>query len=94
MTRPTYDREARRTERERLVRLSKLPVLYEFALRGRWQSAAAAFVQILLAVALTLLVARLLTGELLPRWVAFAALGVSFALQALARYLNARAGRR
>ena len=91
--RPAYDKQARRAERGRIVRLSRLPPLYELAARGRPQAVLASVLQIVLALALTLAGAYLLTGELLPRYVALAALAVAYALQFLARYLNARAGR-
>ena len=87
------DKEARRAERARINRLSRLPFLYDFALRGRPQALVATLVQVALAIALTLAGAVLLTGQALPRYVALAALAVAYATQALSRYLNARAGR-
>jgi hypothetical protein len=92
--RPRLDREARRTERARINRLSRLPFLYEYAQRGLGPAVAATCVQIALAIGLTLGVSYLVTGELMPKYVALVALAVAYALQALARYLNARAGRR
>ena len=91
--RPRRDREARRAERARIVRLSRLPFLYDLAQRGRTQATLATFVQVALAIGLTIGVAFLLTGDPLPTYVALFALAVAYGLQAVARYLNARAGR-
>ncbi len=87
-------REHRRAERARIVALSKLPFLYDFALRGRSQAIVAVLLQSALAIALGLVLARVVSGEWLPGWVLFLVLAVSIALQAAARYLNAQAGRR
>ena len=92
--RPPLDKAARREARARINRLSRLPFLYDFALRGRWQALLATLLQATLAIVLAIGGAYLLTGDPLPRYVALAALAVAFATQALARYLNARAGRR
>lgn len=92
--RPRLDKQARRAERARINRLSRLPLLYDFALRGRRQALLAGLVQVLLAIALTLVPLRLATGRWLPTGAALIVLAVAFALQALSRYLNARAGRR
>ena len=92
--RPAYDKQARRAERARINRLSRLPFLYDYGLKGRRQALLATLVQAALAIGLALLIARLVTGRLLPTGVALIALVVAFSLQALARYLNARAGRK
>ena len=92
--RPAYDKEARRAERARINRLSRLPFLYDLALRGRAQAVAATLLQSALAIALALVPVRLATGDWLPRFALLLVLASAFALQALARYLNARAGRR
>ena len=88
--RPAYDKEARRTERGRIVRLSRLPPLYDLAARGRPQAVLASLLQI----ALALVPLKLLTGQWLPIGAAIAVLASAFGLQFLARYLNAKAGRR
>ncbi len=87
-------REHRRAERARVVQLSKLPFLYDFALRGLPQAIVAVLLQSALAIAIGLLIAKVATGEWLPGWILFLVLAVSFALQGAARYLNAQAGRR
>ena len=92
--RPAYDRNARREARARINRLSRLPFLYDFAQRGTAQATLATFLQVALAIGLTIGIAYLLTGDPLPRYVALFALAVAYGIQALARYLNARAGRR
>jgi hypothetical protein len=91
--RPRLDKEGRRAERARIGRLSRLPFLYDFAQRGTAQATLATFVQVAIAIGLTIGVSYLVTGEALPRYVALVALAVAYGLQALARYLNARAGR-
>ena len=92
--RPRLDKEARRAERARINRLSRLPGLYELAERGTAGVVLAGLLQVSLALVLTLVPLRLLTGEWLPRSAALVVLAVAFGLQFLARYLNARAGRR
>ncbi len=91
---PVFDKAARKAERARINRLSRLPFLYDFALTGRVQAVCAGLLQIGLAIAFTLIPLRLLTGVWLPRAAALLVLAIAFALQALSRYLNARAGRR
>lgn len=90
---PAYDRAARRAERARITRLSRLPFLYDLALRGPAQAVLATLVQVLLVIAVVLVPAKLVTGQWLPPLIGFVVLAVAFALQALCRYLNARAGR-
>lgn len=90
---PLYDKAARRAERARQARLSRLPFLYDWSLQSPGRGAAAAVLQTLLVISAVLVPARLLTGRWLPPFIALAVLGVSFALQALNRYLNAQAGR-
>ena len=92
--RPALDKAARQRERARINRLSRLPFLYDFAQRGKPQVIAATSLQVALAIALALVPVRLLSGRWLPAGVAIIVIGVAFALQALCRYLNARAGRR
>ena len=92
--RPAFDREARRAERARINRLSRLPFLYDFALQGRPQTFLAILIQTALAIALALVPLRLLTGQWLPIGAAIAVLASAFGLQFLARYLNAKAGRK
>ena len=91
--RPAYDRAARRAERARITRLSRLPFLYDLALRGPAQAFLATLLQVLLVIAVVLVPAKLLTGQWLPPLVGFVVLAVAFGLQGLCRYLNARAGR-
>ena len=86
--------EHRRAERARIVRQSKLPFLYDFALQGRPQAILAVLAQSGLAIGVGLVLAKVVTGEWLPGWVVFLVLAVAFALQAAARYPNAQAGRR
>lgn len=88
-----FSRDARRAERARIARLSRLPFLYDFSQRSPRAAAAAVLLQVLLVVAVTLGVAKLLTGEFLLPFVAFAVLVVAFSVQAVSRYLNAKAGR-
>lgn len=92
--RPRLDKAARQAERARINRLSRLPFLYDLALRGRGGAILATLVQTVLAIGLGLAVAGLISGELLPAYVALIVLAAALALQALARYLNAKAGRR
>jgi hypothetical protein len=87
-------RDERRAARARAARLSRLPPLYEFSLRGRWQAIVATLVQAALAVALALVPAKLATGSWLPPGAALLVLASAFGLQFLSRYLNAQAGRR
>lgn len=89
-----YSREHRRAERARINRLSRLPFLYDFGRRGPAQAVLAVLVQTALAIVLALVPVRLVTGSWLPAGAALAVLASAFSLQALARYLNARAGRR
>ncbi|MCW2615958.1 MAG: hypothetical protein JWN08_2952 [Frankiales bacterium] len=91
--RPLYDKAARRTERARVHRLSRLPPLYDFALLGRRQALLAGLVQIVLVLLVTLVPAKLVTGAWLPPFVGFVVLAGGFAVQAVSRYLNAKAGR-
>ena len=93
MADPLHDKAARRTERARVNRLSRLPPLYEFSLRGRNQALLAGLAQVLLVLAVTLVPAKLLTGSWLPPFIGFIVLAVGFAFQAGNRYLNAQSGR-
>ena len=91
---PLRDKAARRAERARVNRLSRLPLLYDYALTGRNQALLAGLVQVLIVLAVTLLPAKAVTGSWLPSYIGILVLAVGFALQAANRYLNARAGRR
>lgn len=91
---PALDKAARRRERARSNRLSRLPFLYDFAQRGTPQVIVATVLQAALVVVLALVPVRLLSGSWLPPGAAIVVLAVAFALQAGCRYLNARAGRR
>ena len=91
---PRLDKAARRAERARINRLSRLPGLYELAERGTAGVIVAGLLQVSLALALGLVPLRLATGQWLPTGAALVVLAVAFGLQFLARYLNARAGRR
>ena len=93
MADPLHDKAARRTERARVNRLSRLPPLYDFALQGRSQALLAGLAQVLLVLAVTLVPAKLLTGSWLPPFIGFIVLAVGFAFQAGNRHLNAQAGR-
>jgi hypothetical protein len=87
-------KEERRAERARIVRHSRLPgPFFDYAQRGKREARLVSLLQIVLAVGLTLLVARLVTGEWFPPFVALAALAVSYAIQGANRFFNARAGR-
>ena len=88
------DREHRRAERARIARLSRLPPLYDFSLRGRWQATVTIGLQALLAVVLALVPVKVVTGSWLPPGAALLVLAAGFALQFLCRYLNAKAGRK
>ena len=92
--RAALDKAARRAERARSTRLSRLPFLYEFALRGTPQVVVATLLQAALAVILALVPIQLLSGQWLPPGAAIVVLAVAFAIQAGCRSLNARAGRR
>ena len=91
---PVLDKAARRAERARINRLSRLPLLYDYAEQGKVQSRLSAFAQVTLILVAVLVPARLLTGDFLPAGVGLVVLAAAFALQALNRYLNAKAGRR
>ncbi|MBC7375341.1 MAG: hypothetical protein H7323_15235 [Frankiales bacterium] len=91
---PLRDKAARRAERARVNRLSRLPMLYDYALTGRNQALLAGLAQVLVVLAVTLLPAKAVTGSWLPSYIGILVLAVGFALQAANRYLNARAGRR
>ena len=91
--RPSYGKAARKAERARINRLSRLPFLYDFAQHGRAQSILATLLQSALAVAIVLVPVRLLSGRWLPGGAVLLVLASAFALQALSRYLNAKAGR-
>lgn len=89
-----YGKQARKAERGRQARLSRLPFLYDYALRGRREAFSANLAQALLVIALVLVPTKLLTGTWLPFGAALIVLALAYAVQALSRYLNAQAGRR
>ncbi len=90
---PSYDKAARQAERARVYRLSRLPPLYDFAQQGRLQAGLALLLQTLAAFVVGLVPLRLVTGDWLPRGAAVVVLLAALGVQALSRYLNARAGR-
>lgn len=95
MTDPApFSREHRQAERQRQTRLSRLPFLYDFALRGPRQAVLATVAQAALVLGVVLVPAKLATGRWLPTGITLVVLAVALAVTALCRYLNARAGRR
>jgi hypothetical protein len=89
-----YSKEHRRAERQRIARLSRLPFLYEFSLRGQREALLAVLAQAALVITLALVPAKLLTGRWLPTGITLAVLAVAFLVTWASRYGNARAGRR
>lgn len=89
-----FDKAARKAERARINRLSRLPFLYDFALRGRGQAIASNLLAGALVLLVVLVPTKLISGRWLPLGVGFAVLAVAFSMQAANRYLNAKAGRR
>lgn len=86
------DPDWRRAERRRIARLNRLPdPLRSWADRSRAHAFAVAALQGLLAIAITLPLLRLVTGDWLPPYAAVVALGVAVALQAGCRRVNRRA---
>lgn len=95
MTEPApFSKEHRKAERSRQARLSRLPFLYDFSLRGPRQTVLATIVQAALVIGVVLVPAKVITGSWLPTGVTLVVLAVAFAVTWLSRYLNARAGRR
>jgi hypothetical protein len=85
----------RRAERRRVARLSRLPdPIRSWADRSRGHAAAAAVLQMLLAIALTLVGLKLTTGDWLPPYAAIVALAVAVGLQFVCRGINGRADER
>lgn len=86
-------REERRAARRRNARLTRLPPLYAYSLRGRRQALLVGLLQAVLAVVPVLLLLRLATGAWYTSgtflWLSAASLGQ----QALFRRTNLRAGR-
>ena len=94
MTEPApFSKEHRKAERSRQARLSRLPFLYDFSLRGPRETVLATIVQAALVIGVVLVPAKLITGSWLPAGVTLVVLAVAFAVTWLSRYLNARAGR-
>jgi hypothetical protein len=89
-----FSREHRQAERRRQARLSRLPFLYDFSLRGPRQAVQATILQTALILGVVLLPAKLATGRWLPTGITLVVLAVAVAVTWLSRYLNARAGRR
>ena len=95
MTEPApFSKEHRKAERQRQARLSRLPFLYDFSLRGPRETVLATLVQAVLVIAVVLVPAKLVTGRWLPPGITLVVLAVAFAVTWLCRYLNAKAGRR
>lgn len=95
MTEPRpFSREHRQAERQRQARLSRLPFLYDFSLRGQREAVLATVLQAALVIGVVLVPAKLLTGRWLPTGITLVVLAVAIAATWLSRYLNARAGRR
>lgn len=88
-----FSKEHRKAERSRQARLSRLPFLYDFSLRGQRETILATIVQAALVIGVVLVPAKILTGSWLPAGVTLVVLAVAFAVTWLSRYLNARAGR-
>ena len=94
MTEPEqFSKEHRKAERSRQARLSRLPFLYDFSLRGQRETVIATIAQAALVIGAVLVPAKLLTGSWLPAGVTLVVLAVAFGVTWLSRYLNARAGR-
>lgn len=95
MTEPQpFSREHRQAERQRQARLSRLPFLYDFSLRGPREAVLATVVQAVLVLGAVLVPARLVTGSWLPTGITLVVLAVAISVTWLSRYLNARAGRK
>ena len=88
-----FSREHRQAERQRQARLSRLPFLYDFSLRGPRETVLATVVQAVLVIGVVLVPAKLVTGSWLPTGITLVVLAVAFLVTWLCRYLNARAGR-
>ena len=94
MTEPKpFSKEHRKAERQRQARLSRLPFLYDYSLRGSKQTALAVIAQAALVIALVLVPAKLVTDSWLPTGITLVVLAVAFLVTWLSRYVNARAGR-
>ena len=95
MTEPEpFSREHRQAERQRQTRLSRLPFLYDYALRGSREAVLATLVQAALVLGVVLVPATVRTGRWLPGGITFVVLAAALGTTWLCRYLNARAGRR
>ena len=93
--RPLDDPDWRRAERRRIARLNRLPDPFRtWGDRSRAHGMAVAALQMLLAIALTLPLLRLTTGQWLPPYAAVVALGVAVVLQGVCRSVNRRADER
>jgi hypothetical protein len=94
MTEPApFSKEHRGAERQRQARLSRLPFLYDFSLRGQGEALVATLVQAALVIGVVLVPAKLISGRWLPTGITLVVLAVAFLVTWLCRYLNARAGR-
>ncbi len=89
-----FSKEHRRAERQRQARLSRLPFLYDFALRGQRQALLTVLAQAALVIGVVLVPAKVLTDRWLPTGITLVVLAVAFLVTWLSRYVNARAGRR
>ena len=95
MTEPApFSKEHRRAERQRRARLSRLPFLYDFSLRGQRQTLLAVLAQAALVIGIVLVPAKLITDRWLPPGITLVVLAVAFLVTWLSRYLNAKAGRK
>jgi hypothetical protein len=89
------DPEWRRAERRRIARLNRLPdPVRSWADRSRWHAAAAAFLQMGLVIAVTLVLLRVTVGAWLPPYAAVVALALAVTTQYVCRGINARADAR
>lgn len=94
MTEPApFSKEHRKAERQRQARLSRLPFLYDYSLRGQGETVVATLIQAALVIGVVLVPAKLITGSWLPTGITLVVLAVAFLVTWLCRYLNARAGR-
>ena len=93
--RPLHDKEWRKAERRRIARLNRLPDPFRsWADRSRGHAAAVNVLQGLLAIAIGLLLMRVVTGQWLPPYSAVIVLGIAVGLQAVCRSVNRRADER
>ena len=93
--RPIDDPAWRRAERRRIARLNRLPDPFRsWGDRSRAHASAVAVLQMLLVIAVTLPLLKVLTGEWLPPYAAVVALALAVVTQAVCRSINRRADER